>query len=428
MAIQPAGKAVLFVLAACVLVGVMFLVKSTGALDKYIAPKGHQAGSGEIPKGAFKGAGAHSDVVKIGTVTWPGYAGGELYNGGFVPSTTSRYWTEQGIKVEFVNEDDVKASREAWRTDNVQIMWGTADALPTEMNGLGQFKPRVILQADWSQGGDGIVAVEKIKSANDMIGKKIAFAEATPSHTFLLYALDAAGLNYSDIEPVIVNSAIEAAQTFRDGKCDLAVVWSPDDEDCVAKVKGAHILMSSKDAQIIIADCFFAKDAWVQANKETVNKIVKGWMIGAAEINSQDASKHQAAGILSAKLGGGDEAVWYGMLGKVRVCTWGDNMRFFGLDPSYAGMTGEKLYTKMSKIFLHGSRQPTRTLSRTSRASLEAMQDRLPRVPRFIRHRQHSLPQKQLYLQNQSASRSPPAAPYSMTMPNRSLSSSSPIS
>jgi len=344
---KAGGAIVIALLIAGAVIGGLVAVRNFGLLDK-IAPKGHQAGSGNIPKGAFKGGAGKTDIVKIGVVTFPGYGAAYLYNNGFTANAASRYYTEQGIKVEFVVDDDVTPSRSAWKEDQIQILWATIDAFPTEMNGLGQYDPVVLWQSDWSQGADAIVAKANIKSANDLVGKKVAFAEATPSHTFLLYALDAGDLSSSDIEPVVVSSAIEAAKVFRDGRCDAAVVWAPDDDDCVAKVPGAHILMSSKDASNIIADCFFAKRAWVEANKETVTKIAKGWMIGAAEINSNDGSKQKCAEILTAKFG---EADWYGMLGKVRITTYGDNLRFFGLDAGYTGMTGEKLYTKMTRMY-----------------------------------------------------------------------------
>ena len=60
----------------------------------------------------------------------------------------------------------------------------------------------------------------------------------TPSHTFLLWLFEAGNLQYSDIEPVKVANAIDAADIFKKGQVDAAVVWSPDDADCVAKVAG----------------------------------------------------------------------------------------------------------------------------------------------------------------------------------------------
>ena len=52
--------------------------------------------------------------------------------------------------------------------------------------------PRVYQQVDWSNGGDGIVVRESIKTVADLRGKTIAMAENSPSHYFLLNMLVAA--------------------------------------------------------------------------------------------------------------------------------------------------------------------------------------------------------------------------------------------
>jgi NitT/TauT family transport system substrate-binding protein len=49
----------------------------------------------------------------------------------------------------------------------------------------------------------------------------------TPSHTFLLWLLEAGNLTYDDIMPVKVANAIDAADLFKKGQVDAAVVWSP---------------------------------------------------------------------------------------------------------------------------------------------------------------------------------------------------------
>lgn len=349
MAMKPAGFGALIVLGVAVVMGGLYFAKQNGAFAKVgglVAPKGHQAGSGEIPKGTFKGGSKGTTTMMMNT--WIGFAAGPYFNEGFDANTDSRYGTNLNIIV----NDNIASTREAWKTDAVQLLWTTADAFPTEMNGLAQYDPVVLMQIDWSQGGDAIVAGPGIKTANDLVGKKVAFAEATPSHTLLLYALDAGDLNYSDIQAVVVADGIEAAKMFKDGKVDAAVVWSPDDEDCVAKKPGSSILLSTKQAPFIIADVLIAKREWVEANKETATKIVKGWLTGAAEINSDDNAKRKAAGILSAKFGGDFTTDFcYAAMGKARFCTYDDNVNFFGLNSDYTGMTGDKLYTKMCRVY-----------------------------------------------------------------------------
>ncbi len=290
------------------------------------------------------------DVIRIGTVTWGGYAGGQYFNEGFQHNKFSRFFKEYGIKVEFVNNDDVDASLNAWKKGDIDLHWYTIDAFPTIAEGLSDFNPVVLWQADWSRGGDAIVVRPGIRSVADLKGKKVAVAEMTPSHSFLLYLLDAGGLKASDIEIVTQASAIDAAAAFKSGNVDAAVVWSPDDVASVRAINGARILESTKSASNIIADIFFAKKEFVDANRDKLQKLYEGWMKGAAEINSSDANKLKAAKILSEGQGIPQEDA-LASINNVRLTTHGDNQNFFGLNTAFKGITGESLYARMSNEY-----------------------------------------------------------------------------
>lgn len=294
----------------------------------------------------FKG----KDAVNIGVVTWGGYAGGQYFNGGFKASTSSRYFKQFGLPVNFVVLDDHKASRDAWKADKVQLLWTTADSYPTEVEALKDFDPVVVFQADWSRGGDAIVVTRGINSVGDLRGKDVAVAYGTPSHSFMLNSLKANNMTVRDVKLVEQASAIDAAQAFKAGKVQAAVVWSPDDEDCIQNVTGAKVLVSSKTAGSIIADVFIAKRAWAEAHQAELKALIEGWMIGAAEINSDPSAKQEAAKILATGYNQPEENM-YKAINNVRLCTLGDNMNFFGLTPSYKGVRGEELYNKTGAMY-----------------------------------------------------------------------------
>jgi NitT/TauT family transport system substrate-binding protein len=291
------------------------------------------------------------DVIKIGVVTWGGYAGGQYFNEGFEANTRSRFFKEYGLKVEFKVLDDFEASRNAFRADEVHLLWQTIDAFPTEVNGLSDFDPVILWQADWSRGGDAIVARRGINKVSDLKGKKIAVAELTPSHSFLIWLLEAGGLTTKDVEIVPQPSAIDAAQVFKSQRVDAAVVWSPDDILAVKEVPGARVLENSKSAANIIADVFMAKREYVRKNEDRLRKLYEGWMRGAAEINSNKSNKTKAAKILAEEFTDRGVALTTEdallMIDNVRLTTHGDNQNFFGLNPNFKGMDGEKLYTTM---------------------------------------------------------------------------------
>jgi len=286
------------------------------------------------------------EVINIGVVTWGGYAGGQYFNEGFEANTQSRFFKEYGFKVKFEVIDDFDASREAFKNGKIDLLWATIDALPTEMEGLSQYDPQVVFQADWSRGGDAVVVRRGINSVADLRGKKVAVAPMTPSHSFLLWLLDAGDLSLKDITLVEVPSAIDAADAFKSNTVDAAVVWSPDDKDCVTKVPGARVLESTRNASHIIADVFIAKKQFIQSQKTQLQKLYEGWMIGSAEINQSESAKQKASAILAAGLNAPQDFC-YDAINNVRLATHGDNLDFFGINRDYKGVTGEELYNKM---------------------------------------------------------------------------------
>ncbi len=302
------------------------------------------------------------DIIKIGVVTWGGYAGGQYFNEGFSANKNSRFYKDYGFGVEFKVLDDFDASRDAFKADEVNLLWNTIDAFPCEVEGLKEYDPQVVFQADWSRGGDAVVVRRGINKVADLKGKEIAVAPMTPSHTFLLWLLKAGDLSAKDVKIREMPSAIDAADAFKSGSVDAAVVWSPDDEDCVDKVKGARVLQNTRNASHIIADIFIAKRSFINANKERLQQLYEGWMKGAAEINASDDAKRKAAAILADGLNQ-PEDFCYNAINNVRLTTHGDNVNFFGMNSTYTGVTGEKLYNEMKEVYADLGYAPKRVKS-----------------------------------------------------------------
>jgi len=341
---KPAAKFALIFIGLAAL----FAIFKFTPISEWIVPedKNQQSMSDDAQEATEEGV----PLIRIGVVTWGGYAGGQYFNNGFAASTKSRFYTDYKILVQFKVMDDFEASRNAWKADEVDLMWVTADAFPTETEALADYKPKFIFQADWSRGGDAIVVRQGIKTVQDLRGKRIAVAFGTPSHTFLLITLEMAGLKPSDVQIVEAKSAIDAATTFKSEQVDAAVVWSPDDLDCTRNVIGSKVLTNTKTATHIIADGFFAKESFIEGNREPLKSLIKGWLQGSAEINNDPSAKQKAIEILKAGLNM-DQGLAENAINNVRLATYGDNVNFFNLNGNYNGVTGANLYNKMSKMY-----------------------------------------------------------------------------
>jgi len=340
---------------------IVFGLSQAGILDKIIKQDGdnnisnvdrdrNNTNTNTTPRNNDRGGNRDGDVINVGVVTWGGYAGGQYFNEGFSPNTRSRYYKDYGFKVNFKVLDDFDGSRKAFDNDEVDLLWCTIDAFPTEA-GVRKGSPQIVFQADWSRGGDAIVVERGIRSVADLRGKKVAVATMTPSHSFLMWLLEAGGMTIKDVKPIYFSNAIDAAAAFKNREVSAAVVWSPDDEDCVRKVPGAKILQNTRSATHIIADGFMAKKSFIENNREHLQQLYEGWMKGAAEINSSASNKKKAARILSEGLNI-PEADAIAAIDNVRLATHGDNLDFFGLNTDYNGVNAEDLYNKTKKKYV----------------------------------------------------------------------------
>ena len=292
--------------------------------------------------------------VTLGVNTWTGFAPIVWMNGGSLePNKESRLYKEYGIKLKIVILDVFSNSREAFKSEAINVVYCTTDAFPVEMgtsSGMSELNAQQFLQVDWSRGGDLIVARKGINTVSDLKGKSIAVAEGTASNTFLIKTLESNGLSMSDVKLVKVDDGIAAAAQFKAGTVDVAVVWTPDDGDCLAAIPGSKVLVSTKVAAYVIADGLVARNKFIESDKENLIKLSEAWLTANGELNSDPALRDEAASDFAKTFNVDLEFAKNG-LKNVRLTTYGDNKNFFGLNSTYQGVTGEQMYTKMSIVY-----------------------------------------------------------------------------
>ncbi|MDH3648917.1 MAG: ABC transporter substrate-binding protein, partial [Saprospiraceae bacterium] len=348
-----------FMITMLIILGLFFLIRfilndtSIGGnlkkqSDEYLADRGSEEGKA----GTAEDFSDDSDVLTVQLVTWGGYAPGLYFNEGSDPSTRSRFYKDYGLKVRFVLNDNLENALNAWVADEFDVLVQTADAFPlyTAPTDIAAYNPRVIMQVDWSRGGDVIIAKRGINSINDLKGRRVAVAEPSPSQTLLITALEAAGLAYGDVQVVASSDPVVAATAFKGPDVDAAVVWSPFHLEALRDIPGSKILITTKEQSHIIGDIMFAKDSYIQQNRDKIHAFYEGWMRGVAELYANPSNQSKAARILGEFLGFPEEDA-AGAMADVRWASQGDNMDFFGLNPSYRGMRGADLYDKMSNTF-----------------------------------------------------------------------------
>src|SRR5215218_9396102 len=269
-------------------------------------------------------------TVRFAINVWAGWSPIIFANNGFKPGKTWKTPGGQDFKVELVLIDDPIAMRDAYAAGNLHVGWATLDMLPLFLEGLrkdSRVMPRVYQQVDWSNGGDGIVVREAVKTMADLRGKTVVLAQNSPSHYFVLNALINAGVQPSEVDFKFTQDAFQAAAAFNaDRKIAGVVSWAPDIYN-LEKVKGNRMLVTTSTANKLIADVWFARADFAKDNPDVVEGLVRGIFDGMQDLkvqeNKQKASKLMSAGYSI------PESDALGMLGDAHSTNYAENREFF---------------------------------------------------------------------------------------------------
>ena len=269
-------------------------------------------------------------TVRFGINVWAGWSPIILANNGFKPGKVWKTPGGKDFKVELVLIDDPIAMRDAYASGKLHIGWATLDMVPLFLEGLrkdSRVMPRIYQQVDWSNGGDGIVVRDTIKTMADLRGKTVVLAQNSPSHFFILNALINAGVQPAEVDFKFTQDAFQAAAAFNaDKRLAGAVSWAPDIYN-LEKVKGNHMLVTTATANKLIADVWFARADFAKDNPDIMEGITRGIFDAMVDLKSQDA-KQKVAKLMAAgySIPEGDAL---GMLGDAHSTNYAENRDFF---------------------------------------------------------------------------------------------------
>jgi len=269
-------------------------------------------------------------TVRFAINVWAGWSPIIYANNGFKPGKVWKTPGGKDFKVELVLIDDPIAMRDAYAAGNLHVGWATLDMLPLFLEGLrkdSRVMPRVYQQVDWSNGGDGIVVREAIKTMADLRGKTVVLAQNSPSHFFILNALINAGVQPSEVNFKFTQDAFQAAAAFNaDKTISGAVSWAPDIYN-LEKARGNRMLVTTSTANKLIADVWFARADFAKDNPDIVEGITRGIFDAMIELKAQDA-KQRVAKLMAAGYSI-PETDTLGMLGDAHSTNYAENRDFF---------------------------------------------------------------------------------------------------
>jgi outer membrane protein OmpA-like peptidoglycan-associated protein/ABC-type nitrate/sulfonate/bicarbonate transport system substrate-binding protein len=285
----------------------------------------------EVPGTADYTALGKPRTVKFAVNVWAGWAPIIWANQGSKPKKVWKDAKGNEFQVELVLADNPVDMGNAFAAGKTHIGWATVDMLPLIVNRLNRdprTMPRVYQQIDWSNGGDGVVSRDAIKSVSDLRGKTVVLAQNSPSHYFLLNILLNGGVQPSEVHMDFTQDAFQAAAAFNHDKKYAAVVsWSPDIYNLTKQGMGNRMLVSTQTANRLIADVWFARADFARDNPELIEGLVRGILDAVDELKT-DANK-QAVGKLMDEFYSLPPGTGFTMLGDAHWTNHAENRDFF---------------------------------------------------------------------------------------------------
>jgi len=318
-------------------------------------------------------------LIQIPLDTWGGYASLFAANGGSKPNKDSLFYKKGKFAVELINEESASAQLSGYSSGRYPIIWAPMDSLPLLFDAFRSDKriaPKVLGLFDWSSGGDGIIVRNSIKNPADLKGKIVLTSSNTPYSFLLLWYLSQVGLAGTDVKVVWVDDGDKALKMFKeDENISAWVSWTPYINDVVNSTSESHIpntrlLISSKDANQLIADTFIVRNDLFQDKPDMMVAFVEAVVEGTQMIDT--TTYNAMATFYKLKSAGEAKA----MLDDVHLANFTE-MKMFFEDTNPIGaykvfLLSQEYYKQMGVIAPANSYDPERVLTNTIMAKIDA--------------------------------------------------------
>lgn len=202
-------------------------------------------------------------ALRIGTITWPGYAN-------FYLARELDYYRPGSVFLTNYSSNDALAK--AFRNKEVDgVALTMSDALP-----LAEAVPdlRLVLVIDSSNGADVIMGKPELNSLNEVEGKRVGVEASGLGAFFLTRALETVSLSPKDVE-IVPLGAFEHEQGFNEDKVDAVVTFEPTRSRLLSN--GANQLFDSSQIPGEIVDVLAVRESVLTRQKSQLRTLIQGW-------------------------------------------------------------------------------------------------------------------------------------------------------
>ena len=293
--LTKAGRMVIFVLvAAIVCTGAFFgykYVAGNGAslIGSFASDKLDDDKSEDFNiKSPAQNVDMSDPTIHLSLDEWVGWKPILDANGGLTTQPGSIF-DELGIDVELNIINDAEASSNALIKGDLNAAGYTINRTAFLSNKFKEAGLNVVMPVftNYSNGGDGIIALSNIQSIEDLVDAKIGVPKFSEAQSLVVWFINKSDLPDADKQKIIDNlilmdDAEQTGQAFFAGKLDVAATWQPflsNAEDST----NSHILFDTTSSNKLMLDGILFRSDFATAHPDVVSKFIDG-VFKAAEL------------------------------------------------------------------------------------------------------------------------------------------------
>lgn len=208
-----------------------------------------------------------SPELRIGINAWPGYEYLTL-------ADQLGYYLDEGVKVKLTPFQTLADGRRAFEKGHIDIMAGTLMELYTAREKPG-IEPVVFLVADFSNGGDMLLAHNSIKNVAELKGKRLGLESGSVDVLTAANALASAQLSFNDVTLVSLPQPNNITALL-EGEIDAAQTYPPFATKALADPNIVRLFDTSQTPGNII-DLIFTHSAIVKERPDDLAKIARAF-------------------------------------------------------------------------------------------------------------------------------------------------------
>ena len=300
-----------------------------------------------------------NNTINLSIDEWVGYATILQANGGLTTQPGSIY-DKLGINVNINIINDATQSSNALIKGDIDGAGYTINRLAFLSNKFTSSDTKITMPyiTNYSNGGDGIIALSSIKTIDDLVNAKIGVPQFSESQAMIVWFVNQSDLPQSDKDKLINNlilfeTADETAKAFFAGQIDVAGTWQPYLTQA-ENMTDSHILFSTANSTKLIMSGVIFRDDFAKSNPKLVSKFIDG-TLQAIDLYNKDLEVLRTS--MPMFNGMSDEDI-VGMTSDAALATWNNNMEILNGD-------AKTIYNNMCDVWTSIGEKSDKTITDT---------------------------------------------------------------